>query len=206
MKLVTYRVSTPVGPVQRIGAILDEEKIVDLNMGYASYFREAGEETKLYEAATLRIPPDIIEFIKGGEPSKKAAQQTIDYVAQELKKGRATTGPRGEKVIYEKSEVKLMAPVPRPNTMREFSTYQEHGSTRGIIKQEVWYKYPSAFKGNPMPVIGPDEPIVRPYYCQQLDCELELGLFIGKEGRDIPIEKVVIGTRGEILKKERLVA
>ncbi len=36
MKLVTFEVVTPVGPVQRIGAIR-QVKIIDLNMGYTHY-------------------------------------------------------------------------------------------------------------------------------------------------------------------------
>lgn len=189
MKLVTFRVSTPVGPIQRIGALLDEEKIADLTSGYASYLREAGEETRIYEAVNLRVPPDMIEYLKGGELSKKAARQTIDYVSQQLKRRKTVTGPRGERVVYKKSEVKLMAPVPRPNTMRDFSTYNRHGLRAGFNKTELWYRHPAAYKGNPMSVIGPDEPIVRPHHCKHLDCELELGFYIGKEGRDIPVEK-----------------
>src|SRR4030042_45593 len=99
MKLVTYRISTPVGPMQRIGALLDEEKIVDLTLGYASYLREAGEETRLYEAAALRLPPDMIGYLKGGELSKKAARQTIDYVSGQLKKKKKAAGPGGEQVV-----------------------------------------------------------------------------------------------------------
>ncbi len=189
MKLVTFRISTVVGPMQSIGALMDDgKKVVDLNMGYVSYLREAGEETRPYEAAFFRIPPDMVEFIKGGELSKKAAQQTIDYATAALKKRKTVTGPKDEKVVYQMSEVKLLAPVPRPNSIRDFSTYEEHMSTRGSVKRESWYKFPSAYKGNLMSVVGPDEPIARPYYTRQLDCELELGFYIGKEGKDIPIK------------------
>jgi len=190
VKLVTYQVSTVIGVFERIGALLGEERIVDLNTGYVCYLREAGEETRPYELAALRVPPDMIGYFKGGELSKKAVQQTVEYVAEELKKGGTVSGPRGEKVVYEESEVKLLAPVPRPNSIRDFSTYEEHVSTlRGPTKPELWYRFPTAYKGNCCAVIGPDEPIVRPYYTQQLDCELELGLYIGKEGRDIPVDR-----------------
>lgn len=188
MKLVTYKVSTPLGPFERIGALLQENKIIDLNLGYASYLREAGEETRLYEAAALRIPPDMIEYFKGGELSRKAAKQTIDYVSDTMQKGGPSTGPGGEKIVYQVDEVKLMAPVPRPHIIRDYFTYEDHGKDKLPIKPAIWYTYPSAFKGNPASVIGPDEPIARPDYCTQLDCEMEIGLIIGKEGRNISIE------------------
>ena len=41
MKLVTYQVSTVIGVFERIGALLGEERIIDLNTGYVCYLREA---------------------------------------------------------------------------------------------------------------------------------------------------------------------
>jgi 2-keto-4-pentenoate hydratase/2-oxohepta-3-ene-1,7-dioic acid hydratase in catechol pathway len=190
MKLITFRINTPIGPIQRIGAMLGIQKIIDLNLGYAAYLQEAGEETKLYEAANLRLPPDMIGYFKGGELSKKAAKQTIEFADVALTKNKVITGPQKEQVLYNMSEIKLMAPVPRPNSIREFSVYEEHMSTRFPAKREEWYKFPDTYyKGNCMSVMGPDEPIKRPYYCKQFDCELELGFYIGKEGRDIAVEK-----------------
>ena len=39
MKLVTFGVPTPVGQIQRIGAI-HQNKIIDLNMGYTRYLAD----------------------------------------------------------------------------------------------------------------------------------------------------------------------
>ena len=143
MKLVTFQINTPLGPMQRIGALLNETKIVDLTSGYAAYLTEAGKETRLYEAVDLRLPPDMIGYLKGGELSKQAAKQTLDYASQLLKKKKELTGPQGEKVIYTKKEVKLLAPVPKPNTMRSSATWENHGSRVGMPKTELWYKYPT---------------------------------------------------------------
>jgi len=187
VKLVTFSVRAASGLVTGIGALLGEEKIVALSSGYAACLRGSGEGEEAAALAAQRLLPDMMGYLRGGELAKEAAQQTVSYVAQELESGREPSGLRGEKVIYLKNEVKLRSPVPRPNSIRDFSTYEEHMSARGFPKSEWWYRFPAAYKGNPGAVIGPEEPIVRPYYTSQLDCELELGLFIGKEGRDISV-------------------
>jgi len=74
--------------------------------------------------------------------------------------------------------------------MRCPTVFERHGVRTGRSqKPENWYKWPVAGKRNPDAVIGPDEPIARPYYCKYFDCEIELGLYIGKQGRNIPIDK-----------------
>ena len=92
MKLVTFEISTPVDSIRRIGAMLDAEKIIDLKVGYASFLKESGTETRIEEESSLRLPPDMIEFFKGGELSKKSAQQTIDYAIDSLKKNGELKG------------------------------------------------------------------------------------------------------------------
>ena len=34
-------------------------------------------------------------------------------------------------------------------------------------------------------MIGPEEPIPYPNYTEQLDCELEIGVVVGREGRNL---------------------
>ncbi|OGO41853.1 MAG: hypothetical protein A2137_05975, partial [Chloroflexi bacterium RBG_16_58_8] len=174
--------------------MLNETRIVDLTLGYAAYLREAGEETRLYEAANLRLPPDMIEFFKGGELSKKAAQQTLDFVSRQSKK-KDVSGPRGEQLIYARKDVRLMAPVPRPASIRTATVYMGH-SRIGPPRTEYWYKFPVLTHRTTTNVIGPDEPIVRPHYAKYFDCELEVGFYVGTECRDVRVadaEKYIAG-------------
>ena len=69
MKLVTFRVATPTGPVNRIGALLDNRqdgRIVDLTTAYADYLRKETDEPTPDGLANLRTPPDMIEHLRGG--------------------------------------------------------------------------------------------------------------------------------------------
>jgi 2-keto-4-pentenoate hydratase/2-oxohepta-3-ene-1,7-dioic acid hydratase in catechol pathway len=88
------------------------------------------------------------------------------------------------------TEVKLKAPVPRPNSLRDYLAFEGHASFSGKRQLDKgWYEIPVCYKGNPDTVIGPEETIPWPSYTDLLDYELEYGIYIGKEGKNIPREK-----------------
>ena len=99
-------------------------------------------------------------------------------------------GPRGEKIVYDRDQVKLKAPVPRPNSLRDYLTFEGHASFSGKKQLDKgWYEIPVCYKGDPDTVIGPDEVILWPAFTDLLDYELEYGIYIGKEGKNIPRER-----------------
>ena len=188
MKLVTFAISTPVGQIQRMGAIY-QNGIVDLNMGYTRYLADKHFEGEAYELAAAILPTDMIAFFRRGEAGKEKAELSIDYVAKCLIKD-SLLGPRGEKIVYEMGEVKLKAPVPRPNSLRDYVTFEGHASFSGKKQLDKgWYEIPVCYKGNPDTVIGHEEAILWPAFTDLLDYELEYGIYIGKEGKNIPRER-----------------
>jgi 2-keto-4-pentenoate hydratase/2-oxohepta-3-ene-1,7-dioic acid hydratase in catechol pathway len=86
----------------------------------------------------------------------------------------------------------LRAPL-RPHSMRDFLAFEGHllnafrNLGQGIPAE--WYEVPAYYKGLPDTVIGPDEVVPWPAYCEQLDHELELAAVIGRPGADIPAER-----------------
>jgi hypothetical protein len=67
MKLVSFQLATPVGPLRRIGALTGQERVVDLAAAYRLKLLGAG----LTESAATRIgaallPGDMVDFIEGG--------------------------------------------------------------------------------------------------------------------------------------------
>jgi 2-keto-4-pentenoate hydratase/2-oxohepta-3-ene-1,7-dioic acid hydratase in catechol pathway len=188
VKLVTFVVSTPVGQIQRIGAI-HQDKIIDLNMGYTRYLADKYGSSDAYELASATLPTDMISFFRRGEEGKDKARLTIDYSAEYQIKG-SLAGPGGEKIVYGMGEVKLKAPVPRPNSLRDFLSFEGHSSFSGKRQLDKgWYEIPVCYKGNPDTVIGPEEAILWPAFTDLLDYELEYGIYIGKEGKNIPRER-----------------
>jgi len=189
MKLVTFKFSTPIGPMQRIGAI-NHDNIIDLNMGYVCYLIDKHGTSRAYELASAVLPPDMIAFFCSGQEGKEAAETTIDYVAKQQSKTHIR-GPKGEKIVYTMAEVKLKAPVPRPNSLRDYLAFEGHASFSGKRQLDKgWYEIPVCYKGNPDTIIDPEEVIPWPSYTDLLDYELEYGIYIGKEGKNIPREKV----------------
>lgn len=187
MKLVTFEVSTVLGPIQRIGAI-SNKSVVDLNMGYVCYLLDKMGIQRAYDLALVVIPPDMISFFRSGREGREAAEKAFNYVLKRPSESEPL-GPLGETVVYKMAEITLKAPVPRPNSLRDYIAFEGHASFSGQRElPEAWYKMPVCYKGNPDSIIGPEETISWPSFTDLLDYELEYGIYIGKEGKNIPRE------------------
>lgn len=191
MKLVTFEVATPLGPQRRLGALIDGDpdgRIADLTLSYVAYLRAGTDETLPDELAQLRTPPDMIGWLRGGHKSREAAEAALAYVHE--------APDRCAQFVFARSAVKLLSPLPRPNTFRDFSIFEEHGSRRDGFEPEVrrrkpenWYRWPPYYKASPESILGPEDPIPYPYYTKQLDLEPEIGIVVGKTGRNLTFEQ-----------------
>ena len=80
-----------------------------------------------------------------------------------------------------------------PISFRDFYAFEQHVRTargrRGLEMIAEWYEAPAFYFSNTASIMGPDSPIQKPPETNQLDYELELGVVIGKEGADIPVEE-----------------
>jgi 2-keto-4-pentenoate hydratase/2-oxohepta-3-ene-1,7-dioic acid hydratase in catechol pathway len=190
MKLVSFQVSTPLGPVVRVGAI-HGSGIVDLNMAYVRLLADA-EEAQPYRLAQAQVPPTMLEFLEGGPSTMSAARQALDHV---IGLGDMR-GPQGETIFYTAGEsaggvagVRLLAPIPNPPSLRDFIAFEDHiaatSKKRGQPIPPEWYKAPVYYKGNHRTIIGPDENLPWPLETTKLDYELELACVIGRRGRDV---------------------
>lgn len=188
MKLVTFLVTTPVGPAERVGA-LAKDGVVDLNFAYAALLASGGETGRSYEIADGLVPSDMIGFLTGGALSRAAADEALAHVANRPD----AMGPNGERLVHPAAGVRVLAPVPRPNSIRDTLSFEGHMTNferrTGKKTPQRWYETPVYYKGNPMSVIGPDEDVPWPDYTEKLDYELEFGIYIGKRGVNIPEEE-----------------
>jgi fumarylacetoacetate (FAA) hydrolase len=84
------------------------------------------------------------------------------------------------------SQVKLLAPVLQPPSVRDFMVYEGHATGGGTRQQaEAWYRLPIFYFSNPLRIFGPEAVIPYPSATEALDYELELGVVIGKEGSNV---------------------
>ena len=127
MKLVTFQVNGLTGAQRRLGALLEHQRIVDLTTAYASYLAQSTDEPMPRELAQLRTPPDMIGWLRGQHKSRDAAELAINFARQA---GAGATGLEGARLTFARNEIKLLAPLPRPNSLRDLSIFEEHMTRR----------------------------------------------------------------------------
>ena len=126
-------------------------------------------------------PADGTSFpgrVEGDEVVRLLAPSLIDVLA-------AHDPPRdGER--YPLAEVTLLAPVPRPPSIRDFFAFEQHVATaranRGSEVPKEWYEFPVFYFTNPAAVYGPGEDVPYPAGTSELDYELEVAAVIGRGG------------------------
>jgi fumarylacetoacetate (FAA) hydrolase len=99
--------------------------------------------------------------------------------------GRAATGE--ERPL---ADVRVLAPVPVPASLRDFLTHQGHyeRAMRNLTGNPTaeppphWFATPAFYFSNHHAILAPGEPVRRPPDCSWLDFELELAAVIGADG------------------------
>ena len=91
--------------------------------------------------------------------------------------------------------VRLLAPVPRPPSIRDFMAFEEHVVTAsaaiGLSVDPLWYRQPVFYFTNPASLHGPHDPVAVPPGSHAFDYELEVAAVIGREGADLSPEEAV---------------
>jgi len=199
MKLVSYEVQTLLGRFERIGALAGGA-IVDLNAACAAMLAESQNANSARRQADAVVPPDMIGFLEGGSASRQLAEGAVTYVGERLGAEPRPSGPQGQRLTFDESEVRWLAPVPRPPMVRDGILLLDHyrvGMER-LFKIAEKDRMPEAARTMPIywkpsraAVAGHREPVRWPKYSDKLDYEFELGLYIGKPGKDIPAERAL---------------
>jgi fumarylacetoacetate (FAA) hydrolase len=97
----------------------------------------------------------------------------------------------GVEMLLPLDEVRLVAPLPRPPSLRDFYAFEQHVATanrnRGRAVPPAWYELPVFYFGNHSAIYGPNAGVPIPR-TEALDYELEIACVIGRAGRDIAAE------------------
>ena len=169
--------------------LVDRERgtILDLR---AAYRQAKGREDKALES--------MLSLIESGS-------EGLALVA-ELGKG-ANAAAR-----FNLDGVRLLAPVPVPTQVREFSLFEQHvrdaprASARIRAKMagqplpdqgptpargpEIFYRQPAFYIMNRFSMVGPETDVEWPdYSASHFDYELEIGMYISKRGKNIPRDR-----------------
>jgi 2-keto-4-pentenoate hydratase/2-oxohepta-3-ene-1,7-dioic acid hydratase in catechol pathway len=194
MKLVTFEDGSG---TRRIGSVRDDlSSVADFRAGERALW---DEETPAFDS--------MLSLIRGGAEARARAED----IATAVSSGRADAAVRSMK------EIRLLAPLPCPEQMRDFLCFELHykqARARALkiraasypdpaaaeldLKDSdefkipaIWYQMPVYYKCNRFSVIGTDADILWPRYCKKLDFELEFGVIIGTSGKNISREKAM---------------
>ena len=153
------------------GLLLDDERV--LNLGAPAAAGGMGFAT-------------LIDVIAGGAD----ALQAVRAAGARAHSDRAAAG------CIALSDLRLVAPipVPRKNVFCVGRNYKEHvaEAAKARATELKLPDFPQFFTKPPLAVIGPyDDLSWDPVVTQQLDYEVELGVVIGKAGRNIPRERAL---------------
>ena len=172
MKLVTYRQAGEAR--DRVGVLsASGDAVSDLSVHFAS----------------------MLNLIDGGESALRVARETADAA-------------RPSSAL---AEVTLRAPIPEPRQIRDVMSFERHfrqsidaiarmrvgplaplARVLGVARiPRVWFEQPIYYKCNRFSVVGPEADIVWPEGAKLMDYECELGIVIGKTGKNIPRDRAM---------------
>ena len=97
---------------------------------------------------------------------------------------------RGKPIAFSINDVQLLAPVPNPQSFRDFYAFEQHvraaRKLRGLEMHPDWFKIPIFYFSNPVAIYGHGSEIPYPRKTNELDFELEFAVIIAGAGSDIP--------------------
>jgi fumarylacetoacetate (FAA) hydrolase len=141
-------------------------------------------------------PLDMLALIDRGPEALTALADAADRFAAAHRDAVAVP----EEAVAAVWEVEILAPLPRPRSLRDFYAFEQHVATahrkRGREVPSAWYEIPVFYFGHAGSVVGPDAPVRKPAATGQLDFELELACVIGQPGRDIPADGALAHVAG----------
>lgn len=134
------------------------------------------------------LPDSLLFLLEGGDAALATSREVQRRVADELQQGHAINGPNGEKLHFQRSEVRLKAPIQRPGKIICLGlNYAEHAREGGGEPPKV----PMFFAKYANTLIGSGESIVLPKESKRMDYEAELAFVIGKKGKHVPQDQAL---------------
>ncbi len=174
MKLCSFKI----GRVGRLGVLMKNGQVADVNTGYAALLKSQGHP-KAQQIADVITPPCMIGLIESGSHGLQAVKETVAY----LEANPGVRGPEGDPIFYGQDEIKFEGPVPNPSKI--FSIAINNRQKFDVAGKPPGEPHPLYFIKVPTCVTGPYDPIEIPNI-GIVGSEAEVAAIIGKEGKSIP--------------------
>lgn len=175
MKLGRVVRESPDGPVQRLVVVHPEERrVVDLAAAEAARLRAGGAvDAAARRVARALFPSSMSEALGLGDGFVASAALADEQA--------------GDDASLSFDDVVWASPLDPP-VIRDSLTFPVHmKQIAGIVGPPApqFFKTPGFFKGSTATVYGPDSEVPYPSVGEQVDYELEIGLVVGRPGRNL---------------------
>ena len=180
MRFVTFES----GGRESYGALIDDESIVDLPVGFAWHAADQGRASSA----------DVIAGAYGNSLVDLIRRETFAMpVARDLERrarGKELPDTFGNRALRLRlKDVTLRAPIPRPPSMRDGYAFRQHVATarknRGLEMIPEFDEFPVFYFTNHQAVTGPGDVVVEKLHTEQLDFELEAAIVVGAGGKNL---------------------
>lgn len=178
MKLVTFVADGR----ERHGALVESAGapvVVDFLEAFAWLEKRAGREADP-RAIAERFGGSLLGLVERCDEAMPRAREVAEL---------ATAGALPSELTAPLSEVRLLAPIPRPPSMRDGYAFRQHVATarknRGLDMIPEFDQFPVFYFTNHQAVVGPGDVPVRERHLERLDFELEAAIVVGKKGRNL---------------------
>ncbi|MGO9926000.1 MAG: fumarylacetoacetate hydrolase family protein [Mycobacterium sp.] len=152
-------------------------------MKWVTYRGDDGERAGVLSGETIyAVPPGVtlLDLIgRGADGLRQAGEDAL----------------RSPSAVAQLDQVTLMAPIPRPPSIRDSLCFLDHMRNcqaalgAGRVLADTWYRIPAFYFACPAAVFGPyDDVPVAPGSAWQ-DFELEIAAVIGTSGKDLTVEQ-----------------
>lgn len=170
MKIVSFlprsqdRLTAP-----RVGLLAPDHRILDLERAWIA----------AHGGASPAWTRSVLALIEAGETGKAEAEALLKKLNIDC--------------LVESTVVNLLAPIPRPVSMRDGYAFRQHVETarrnRGVPMIEEFDHFPVFYFTNSLAVTGPGDVAVHPAALERLDYELEAAFVTGKAIRNASIQE-----------------
>lgn len=189
MKLVTF----DAGAGARHGLVLETKEtghevapILDLPAAFAFLEARSGRPADPASVAA-RYGAEMLGLIE----CQDAALPAIEELAALYAQGAVPAQQAGRTLVHPRAGVRLLAPIPRPLSMRDGYAFRQHVEAarrnRGLPMIPEFDEIPIFYYTNHLSVIGPGPVRVREKHLEQLDFELEAAVVLGKRIRNAEV-------------------
>jgi fumarylacetoacetate (FAA) hydrolase len=135
--------------------------------------------------ASHQYGASVLEFVERAAEARPLADAALSAHRSGELPARGESGP----LALDARDVTLLAPIPRPPSMRDGYAFRQHVETarrnRGLEMIPEFDQFPVFYFTNHQAVIGPGPLRVRPRHLERLDFELEAAVVVGRECRDL---------------------